>query len=297
MTELPMNKLIERHFDCWGQRLAALEKPGEGIPILALHGWLDNAMSFVPLMAELANPIVALDFSGHGLSEHRPAQAATHYVDHVRDVLAVADQLGWQQFILLGHSMGAGIATLFAGCYPQRLSKLVLIEGLGPPTSASSDVATTLRRAIDDMQALAGKKKPIYAAIDDAVEARTRGFGGLNHECSRLLCERGLVAVDGGFTWRADPRLRLTSSLRLSEEQVEGFARAISTPTLLIVGEQGLGVGMANGATAEQGKLKSRLDWIAGLELVRLTGRHHLHMEEPAATGQAIRDFLLEEAQ
>lgn len=282
-----MSTRIERRFDCWGQILAAVEKPGEGMPILALHGWLDNAASFFPLMDALPNPLVAVDFSGHGLSGHRPEQAATHYVDHVRDVLAVADHLGWDSFILLGHSMGAGVATLFAGCYPERVSKLVLIEGLGPPTSPSTEVAATLRRAIDEMKLLPAKQKPVYAHMEDAVEARTKGFGGLSHECSRLLCERGLMPAsngDGeGFTWRADPRLRLTSSLRLSEDQVEGFARAIRSPTLLIVGEQGMG---------GQGHFEHRLGWIAGLKLVRLPGRHHLHMESPQPVAEAIAAFL-----
>jgi len=276
----------EQVFEVWGQRLAALFRDGEGTPILALHGWLDNAASFLPLMEHLPQPMVALDFSGHGLSAHRPDQAATHYVDHVRDVLAVLDQLGWSRCILLGHSMGAGVATLFAGCFPERVEKLVLIEGLGPPTSPAKDVAATLRRAIDDMQALAGKKKPVYETIEAAVEARCKGFGGLSAPCSRLLCERGLMAVDGeggGFTWRSDSRLRLTSSLRLTEEQVEAFAREIQAPTLLVVGEQGMG---------GQGQFEHRLDWIDGLTLVRLEGRHHLHMENPAAVAEAISGFL-----
>lgn len=276
----------ERVFEVWGQRLAGLSREGQGMPVLALHGWLDNAASFVPLMEHLPQPMVALDFSGHGLSAHRPDQAATHYVDHVRDVLAVLDQLGWSRCILLGHSMGAGVATLFAGCFPERVEKLVLIEGLGPPTSPAKDVAVTLRRAIDDMQVLAGKKKPVYETIDAAVEARCKGFGGLSAPCSRLLCERGLMVVDGeggGFTWRSDSRLRLTSSLRLTEEQVEAFARAIQAPTLLVVGEQGMG---------GQGQFEHRLDWINGLTLVRLEGRHHLHMENPAAVAEAISGFL-----
>jgi pimeloyl-ACP methyl ester carboxylesterase len=86
-----------------------------------------------------------------------------------------------------------------------------------------------------------------------------------------------------GFTWRADPRLRLTSSLRLSEDQVEGFARAIRSPTLLIVGEQGMG---------GQGHFEHRLGWIEGLALVRLPGRHHLHMESPQPVAEAITAFL-----
>ncbi len=191
----------EKKFHVFGQTLAALSWDGEGEPVLALHGWLDNAASYIPLASQWQRPMVALDFSGHGHSDHRPDGVVTHLVDHVRDVLAVADQLGWQRFTLVGHSMGAGIACLFA----------------------------------------ADKRKPVYTEIADAVEARTRGFGGLSRDASALLSERGLMPVDGGWTWRADSRLRLTSSLRLTEEQVEGFVRAIQAPVCLILGEQGMG--------------------------------------------------------
>ncbi|MED5432165.1 MAG: alpha/beta fold hydrolase, partial [Pseudomonadota bacterium] len=228
-------------------------------------------------------PMVALDFSGHGHSQHRPDGVVTHLVDHVRDVLAVVDQLGWSRFTLVGHSMGAGIACLFAAACPERVSRLVLIEGLGPPSTSGKDVADTLRKALDDMMSLAEKRKPVYAEIADAVEARTRGFGGLSREASALLTERGLMPVPGGWTWRADSRLRLTSSLRLTEEQVEGFVRAIQAPVCLILGEEGMG---------GNGMFDHRLDWLPQARVVRLPGRHHLHMEAPEAVATAITAFL-----
>lgn len=172
----------EEKFQVFGQTLAALSWDGEGEPVLALHGWLDNAASYIPLASQWQRPMVALDFSGHGHSDHRPDGVVTHLVDHVRDVLAVADQLGWQRFTLVGHSMGAGIACLFAAAFPERISRLVLIEGLGPPSTPGEEVASTLRKSLDDMMALADKRKPVYADIADAVEARTRGFGGLSRE-------------------------------------------------------------------------------------------------------------------
>ena len=273
----------ERYFDVYGQRLSALQWDGEGEPILALHGWLDNGASYVPLAQHLGRPMVALDFSGHGHSDHRPGDVATHLVDHVRDVMGVANQLGWERFTLMGHSMGAGIACLFAAACPDRVSRLVLIEGLGPPTTKPQEVATTLRKAMDDMAALAGKKKPVYADIADAVEARTKGFGGLGHEASALLVERGLMPVEGGWTWRADSRLRLTSSLRLTEEQVEGFIRAIEAPVCLIMGEEGMG---------GNGMFDHRLAWLKSSDVVRLPGRHHLHMEAPQQVAEVINQFL-----
>lgn len=273
----------ERRFAAWGQTLSGWFKPGEGEPILALHGWLDNANSFLELAARLPNPVLAMDFAGHGYSEHRPGEVATHYIDHVRDVLAVADDMQWDSFVLLGHSMGAGVAALFAGTFPDRVSRLVLLEGLGPPSTDSDKTPETLRKAITDMTALADKQKPVYAAFDDAVQARTAGFGGLSEAASAQLCQRGLEQTPGGWTWRTDPRLRLTSSLRLTEAQIEGFLRAISSPVLLVVAEQGMG-GL--------GTFDHRLDWLASVKVERLPGRHHVHMEDADAVANAIVAFL-----
>lgn len=278
-----MPPIEERRFGAWGQSLAGWYKPGHGQPVLALHGWLDNANSFRALADALENPVLAVDFAGHGYSDHRPANAATHYVDHVRDVLAVADDMQWQEFVLLGHSMGAGVACLFAATYPERVRQLVLLEGLGPPTTPGAEAAASLRKAIDDMQALPGKRKPVYAQFEQAVQARTQGFGGLDAEAARLLCERGLEQVPGGWTWRSDARLRLTSSMRLTEEMVEGFLRAIKARTLLVVAEQGMG---------GNGLFDHRIAWLDNVEVRRMPGRHHVHMEQAGQVAGLIDDFL-----
>ena len=100
---------------------------------------------------------------------------------------------------------------------------------------------------------------------------------------ARLLCERGLERVADGWTWRTDARLRLTSSLRLTEEQVEGFVRAIVAPTLLLMGEQGLG---------GDGRFDHRIDWLEDVTVGRLPGRHHLHMDDPVPVAAEINAFL-----
>lgn len=104
-----------------------------GLPVLALHGWLDNAASFdqlAPCLPQLQ--LVAIDLAGHGHSEHRPSGVKYHYVDYIDDVMAVADALGWERFALLGHSLGAGIACVVAGSFPERITHLMLLEGIGP---------------------------------------------------------------------------------------------------------------------------------------------------------------------
>lgn len=113
--------------------------PPEGPKVLALHGWLDNAASFdtlAPLLPGIR--LVALDLAGHGLSQHRHPTAGYEFVEWVPDVLWAATALGWDRFAILGHSLGAGIAPLVAAAAPDRLDRLVLLDGLGPPSPPTS---------------------------------------------------------------------------------------------------------------------------------------------------------------
>ena len=122
--------------------------PEDGHQVLALHGWLDNAASFnriTPLLADCR--VVAIDQRGHGLSDH--LRRPYHIWDGVPDVIGVLDALGWDKAILLGHSMGAAVATLFAGAYPDRVKQLWLIEGLGPWTYSDGEAPDQLRQSTD----------------------------------------------------------------------------------------------------------------------------------------------------
>ena len=124
---------------------AHLFGPEDGLPVIALHGWLDNANSFARLAPKLQGVrIVALDMAGHGHSAHRPAGAGYALWDYVFDVLQVAEQLGWKRFALLGHSLGAIVSLVLAGALPERVTHLGLIDGVVPPTAAGENAAERL---------------------------------------------------------------------------------------------------------------------------------------------------------
>jgi pimeloyl-ACP methyl ester carboxylesterase len=97
-------------------RITGLRTGTPGAPkVRALHGWLDNAASFVPLAPWLPGiELVAPDLPGHGRSVHLPQGADYSFAGAVNSVLDIADALGWDRFALLGHSMGAGIGSLVA---------------------------------------------------------------------------------------------------------------------------------------------------------------------------------------
>lgn len=256
---------------------AHLYGPEDGQPVIALHGWLDNAASFARLAPLLPGMrIVALDFAGHGHSDHRPPGSSYAIWDYAYDVLQVAEQFGWQRFSLLGHSMGAIVSVLLAAAMPERIERLALIDGLIPYTGEADSSPQKLGEALKAQLALAGKRKPVYSEFSRAVEARMRGVGAVSREAAELLAQRGLMPVPGGYTWRTDSRLTLPSPLRLTHAHALAFARSLQCPTKLVMAQQGM--------LLAQPDINAML---AGLtvEVAQLPGGHHLHLDDDSGAG------------
>lgn len=256
---------------------AHLYGPEDGVPVIALHGWLDNAASFARLAPLLPGVrIVALDFAGHGHSDHRPPGASYAIWDYAHDVLQVAEQFGWQRFSLLGHSMGAIVSVLLAAAMPERIERLALIDGLIPYTGEADTAPQKLGEALKAQLALNGKSKPVYSEFARAVEARMRGVGAVSREAAELLAQRGLMPVPGGFTWRTDSRLTLPSPLRLTHAHALAFVRSLHCPTQLVLAQQGL-------LLAQPGI--SQLVESLAIEVAQLPGGHHLHLDDDTGAG------------
>ncbi|WP_166367108.1 alpha/beta hydrolase [Pseudomonas akapageensis] len=250
---------------------AHLFGPADGQPVIALHGWLDNANSFARLAPKLNGlRIVALDLAGHGYSEHRPPGASYALWDYALDVLQVAEQLGWQRFSLLGHSLGAIVSVIVAGSLPERVERLALIDGVIAQTTPAHSTAERMGMALAVQLQHDGKRKPVYATLDQAVEARMKGAVAVSREAAELLAQRGLMPVPGGFTWRSDSRLTLPSPLRLSQEQAMTFVNRVACPTHLVVAEEGM-----------LASHKALLDQLP-FSLDVLPGGHHLHLNDEA---------------
>ena len=262
---------------CWGNP--------EGIPVLAFHGWLDNAATFdhlAPYLKEFR--LVSLDLPGHGLSEHRSSGSSYHFSDIIVDMLEVLHVLGWQRFSLLGHSMGAGVASYLAGTIPEKISSVILIEGLGSLAQKAEKMPEILRESAEQWQQLADKKLPLYPDVETAVKVRHH-VGGIEESSVRTLVARGLQPVDGGFTWRSDPRLKIKSRHYLTEEQACAFLQQITAPVLLIEAEN---------AKQDQWKelLLKRMPYIKNLQHRKISGDHHLHLDNPEEVAAVIREFL-----
>lgn len=257
-----------------------------GPPLLALHGWLDNAASFVPLMTELAGfDLVALDLPGHGASAHRLPGYDYVFVDWIHDVLDVLDALGWQDASLLGHSMGGAIASVVAAATPERVRRLALIEALGPLSGVADDAGVRLRQAVLARRALnPGRAPRVIADLEIAVDARL-AVSAMTRAAARLIVARNLRKVDGGYVWRSDPRLTLPTHVRTHEDFVLSWVAAIRAPTLVIAADPAPPYFTPAMRDARVARLRDG-------QLAIVQGGHHLHMEQPEPIGRLVRAFL-----
>lgn len=249
--------------------------------LLAVHGWLDNAASFAKLAPLLARRyrVIALELAGHGHSDHLAAGAEYHYLGHVQAVRAAADALRLSRYTLLGHSLGAGIASLVAAAEPQRIERLLLIEGLGP---LGDDGSRTLQRFRDALlpRGASGKPPRVFRDVEQAISARNLA-SGLPADQARPIVERGLIETDGGWRWRSDPRLTRPSAVRMAESQIHALLRGIDAPTHLL---------LADPATPylPDAMMQARAACMANIAISRMDGGHHLQLEHPAATAAWI---------
>lgn len=280
-------KLHESAVEAALGRLTGLRGGNEdGAKVIALHGWLDNAASFVPLAAHLPDSLdfFALDLPGHGRSAHLGPGAEYTSAVAINAVLDAADALGWGRFALLGHSMGAGIASLAAVASPERVARLVAIEALGALSETVERTAARMREAIAAARALPGKNLRVFTNLDAPVRARMQA-NLLSEAAARLLVERGVRETEGGFVWSTDPRLTLPTLTRLGEAQIDDVVDHIACPTRVVYADPPQGYFPEPLRSRRAARLGD-----GGLFVI--PGTHHLHMEEPAVVAAVVGDFL-----
>lgn len=257
-----------------------------GPPFFCLHGWLDNANSFNALAPRLPElQLLAVDFAGHGHSDHLPPGCHYFPLGYLQDLLALAGELGWDRFGLIGHSMGAGIASELAGLFPERISKVVLIDGMVHHQGGPADGNARNREAVSQMLQAFDKKPPRYPD-PDSMARRVTAATDQSLAAARELVARGHREVAGGYTWRSDPRIRFATPLRISSRQIDALMAATTAPTLLLIA--------SHGDRWYRDGVERRARHHPCLQVTELEGPHHLHLEpEHVDTVAAeVRAFL-----
>lgn len=267
----------------WGNRIAYQTWHGDDKPpLLALHGWLDNAGGFSNLAPRLpAFQVIAPDLAGHGLSDFRSADSAYNLWQDAGDMDQLLRDLDLESVVLMGHSRGAMIATMLAALCPERTRALVLLDSVMPVPVAVDDTVGQLRNAFADRRKYLHRPVRYYGSYEEAIRSRLREPLSLSRESVDLLAERGLDRADRGYYWRADPRLRAASEFKLTVGHSANFLDRVACPALVILAHR---------------HADHHVPWVAGREnfqLETLDGPHHLHLEDThREVAELIANFL-----
>lgn len=254
-------------------------------PIIALHGWLDNANSFDDIAKILQEKyyFVAVDLPGHGHSSHLPPGCIYHFTDGIFTVIEIINALKLEQAHLLGHSMGACLGSLVAGVAPERFLSLSMIEGLGPFSQPAETACAQLSKYVNYLNQKQGAKITGYKQFEHAARARsTKGYVSL--DIAKKLCERGTQEENGSYFWRHDRRLLTPSPLKMTEDQVLSCLSQVKTKSYLIWATKGF--------SFDSELMRTRMNAIKNLEMIQLDGGHHIHMEKPEVVSQLLAKFI-----
>lgn len=275
--------LIEVKLAAGELTLAGLANTQSEPEVIALHGWLDNAASFAPLFEHAEFSMVALDWPGHGYSEHRKPGAHYHFVDYCYDLLSLFEENQWQAKHIVAHSMGAMVATLFAAAFPEKVKSVTLIDAVGIITLDDNKVVSQLREGLASRR-LVSTSQTKYFSKETVVKARLK-VSDLQLVHCQLIIDRNLKKQDNDqYSWRSDPRLRTVSPYRYNYSQAKQVMSELNVPAQLIYGDKGIALVQEN--------LSLFSKEVSHLPVYKLVGGHHIHMEQSKKVVEYIQQFI-----
>lgn len=282
---------VSHPFASQGLTLRYVDWGNAGAPLLLLlHGNRDHARSWDRVAAELRDAwhVVALDLRGHGDSDWSPDGAYLSSY-HLLDVLNLLDALGAERAAIVGHSFGGNIAARLAGAFPERVTKLALVDGFGPPPSAYEERAKAgparrTRGWVEQWRAAAGRPAKVFASVDEAAGRLRAGNPLLPEAQAGALALHGLKPVEGGFAWKCDPVVSLFAPEDFAADNAAELWGAVACPTLLCFGAE---------SWNKSPEADGRAGLLADYRVAPIAGAGHWpHHDRLDAFMAALRDFL-----
>jgi len=225
---------LKLHYVDWGNA----EKP----PVILLHGGRDHCRSWDWVAADLRRSfhVIAPDLRGHGDSAW--AVGSTYsMIDYVLDVAALLKTLDRFPATIIAHSLGASVALQYAGIYPDRVERLVAIEGLGPPPGITKppSAAARMLQWVREMEALARRHPRAYTTLDVAVARMREANPRLSTEQAHHLTVCGVIRhEDGTYAWKFDNFVRAVSPYLFNVDEAREIWSHITCPVLLVRGRE-----------------------------------------------------------
>jgi len=283
---------LSYHLTQWGT-----PQPGQPL-LLMMHGFMDVGDSFqfvVDALAEAGDDqrcIVAPDWRGFGRTAAPAGTDSYWFTDYVGDLDALIDALSPDAPVdLLGHSMGGNVVMLYAGARPQRIRKLVNLEGFGLPDCPPGEVVQRVATWLDELKT-PQRLKP-YATLGEVAQRLCKNNPRLAADKAQWLAGHWAEQqADGQWHLRADPAHKRINPIAYKAADAIATWSAITAPLLWVQG-------MASRTDAHwQGRysfaeFQQRLAHVRDVRQVHLDNAGHmLHHDQPEALARALLEFL-----
>jgi pimeloyl-ACP methyl ester carboxylesterase len=252
--------------------------------LILIHGGLDHCRSWDAIARELQPHfhIMAPDLRGHGDSEWAKGSSYS-LTDNVYDLTRLMRFAALQDAAIVGHSMGGMVALAYAGTYPERVSRLVVLDGAFLSGSQSAPIAEQMSRWIDQLDRISEHKESTFQTIEEAAKRLSARNKRLTPAMALHLASHGVrKGVDGLYRWKFDHYQRARAPYRLSPEDYIALWSRITCPTLLMWGDESF---LSDPAGLLAHFKRAELEKIAG-------AGHWLHHDRLDVVLASLRRFL-----
>ena len=270
-------------------------------PLVLAHGWMDVAASWQFMVDALSEDflrdrqIMAFDWRGYGLTES-PATDSYWFPDYLGDLDALLDVISPQRAIdLVGHSMGGNVVTMFAGVRPDRIRRLVNLEGFGMPATRAAQAPRRLSQWLDELRqhregAIDLKTYPDAGAVADRL---MKTNPRLPRDKAEWLA-RHWARPDANGQWRilGDAAHKIVNPYLYRVDEVLEILKRISAPVLAVeASDDSLGQWWQGKYTLDE--YHQRLQSVPRHRIARIENASHmLHHDQPQALAQLLEQFL-----
>ncbi|MDC6169749.1 alpha/beta fold hydrolase [Paucibacter sp. XJ19-41] len=284
---------LRHHVLSWGRpELATTERP----TLLMLHGWMDVGASFQFVVDALADErhIIAMDWRGFGLSDSSGADSYW-FPDYLGDLDALLDAVAPGQAVdLLGHSMGGNVVMSYAGLRPERIRRLVNLEGFGLPETQPEMAPARLIEWLDDLKTPQRLKH--YDSLAGVAQRLMKTNPRLAADKAAWLAPHWSREQNGpeGKTWHilGDAAHKRANPILYRKAEILACWARISAPVLWVEGSE-TQMSQWWGDRYPREDFEARLAAVPQLQRARLQGAGHmLHHDQPEALAARLQAFL-----
>lgn len=282
---------LDYHVQVWGE-------PGPGkVPLVMVHGWMDVAASYQFVVDAFSEDhyIIAPDWRGYGRTR-APLADNYWFPDYLADLDFLLDHYApGQQVNLVGHSMGGNVVMLYGGVRPERIRRLVNLEGFGMPATIPAQAPGRFATWMDELKKLHAGEMDLkaYDSADGVARRLMKTNPRLSQEKADWLARHWAAEnADGSWSILGEPAHKVTNAQLYRVEEVMAIYQRLTMPVLAVeASDNSLDMWWKGQYTLAE--YHERLKVVPQVEVARIEDAGHMmHHDQPGVLAERIERFI-----